>query len=66
VSLTDARQAAADPETGDRAPPLHPRSPAQSDHFRWERAMAAALDPNRPQIGGVRLEGVVRGRHPSP
>ncbi len=71
------RQAAADPETDEDAPLFHPRSQAWADHFRWAgavvvpltptgRATVAALDLNRPQIVGIRLEEAERGRHPPP
>jgi len=71
-----ARQAAIDPDTGERVRVFHPRVDAWSDHFRWVGSMLVGLTPtgratidalnmNRPLILAIRAEEVVRGRHPT-
>ena len=71
----EARQFATDPKSKRTVVLFHPRQQRWHDHFRWEgtvvvgltatgRATIAALRMNRPQIVRIRLEEILRGRHP--
>jgi hypothetical protein len=70
-----AKQSATDPSSGEIASFYHPRTDAWSDHFRWDDALIVPLTPvgrttvdalamNRPMIVAIRLEEMLRGRHP--
>jgi hypothetical protein len=73
----EARRSAPDPKTNRLTPLFHPRRQRWDDHFRWQaeavvgltatgRATIAALRMNRPSIQAIRLEEMIRGRHPPP
>ena len=72
-----ARLAAVDPRTGGVARLFNPRRDSWRLHFRWDgvrvvgisptgRVTVAALGLNRTIAQAIRLEEVLRGRHPPP
>jgi HNH endonuclease len=72
-----AKRTGIDPETGLPERLFDPRRGIWSEHFRWRdewviptsavgRTTSSALDLNRPLILAIRLEEILRGRHPPP
>jgi hypothetical protein len=71
-----AKQTSVDPQTGNEVQLFHPRNESWENHFQWEgeklvpltstgRATAMALALNRALIVAIRLEEMLRGRHPT-
>lgn len=70
-----ARQAIADPETGEKVSFFNPRQQIWKEHFRWEgvevvgltatgRATTKVLSLNRATMVAIRAEEEILGRHP--
>ena len=72
-----ARQRAADPHDGSEVELFNPRRDPWTKHFAWNgteviaqtptgRCTIAALQLNRTAVRAIRLEELLRGRHPPP
>lgn len=70
-----AKQTGTDPDSGLSTPLFNPRTQVWAEHFRWDgpriapltstgRATVAALALNRPLILAIRMEEMLRSRHP--
>jgi 5-methylcytosine-specific restriction endonuclease McrA len=71
-----AKQTAIDPLTNEEVPLFNPRKDNWPEHFQWDVAILVPLTPvgraavtslalNRAMIVAIRLEEILRGRHPS-